>query len=304
VENIRQAKDFFKSAQVNDTVVLFIAGHGLHARDAAADYYFATHEVDPKRLPETAARFELVEDLLQGIRPRKKLFLMDTCESGEREKDERQSAGLPENARTLVARSARALELDVISTNTPREISGAKRKYYDRERYIYNDLTRRTGAIVISSSRGSEFSYELPEIANGVFTEEILLALTTETADRNQDKLVSTDELRQHLFQQVPKRTQDQQHPTVDRDNLDAHFGFPVVTEAASLVDRETLPAIESGAVGKTITPEKKPPAITNPRGCGCDVGQSRDASTSVLFAAFLATVVRLRRRAHRNAGN
>ena len=36
---------------------------------------------------------------------------------------------------------------------------------------IYNDLVRRSGAIVFSSSRGGEFSYECDRIRNGYFVE-------------------------------------------------------------------------------------------------------------------------------------
>ena len=104
---------------IDDTVVLFIAGHGLHSRDAGADYYFATHEVDPHRLSETAARFDVVEDLLMGIQSRKKLFLMDTCESGEHETEDVPSAGIPTTTtRTLVARSTRQLEFDIAKATT------------------------------------------------------------------------------------------------------------------------------------------------------------------------------------------
>ncbi len=299
VENVRRSKEFLKTATVNDTVVLFIAGHGLHAPDSAADYYFATHEVDPKRLSETAARFEVVEDLLMGIHPRKKLFLMDTCESGEREKDEAPLTGIPATTQTLVARSARQLELDVAQANTPQKTSVPKIQYFDRERYIYNDLTRRTGAIVISSSRGSEFSYEFDEIANGVFTEEILIALTGKRADRNGDGLVSTDELRAHLARDVPKRTENQQHPTVDRDNLEVSFTFPVVAAAADIVDRVTLPAWESNSGDKAFG--KTPPVVFRPHGCGCDVAGSDDWRPSVLYALGLAAAATSRRARRRH---
>jgi len=297
VENVRKAKDFLKNATVDDTVILFIAGHGLHAPNAAADYYFATHEVDPKRLEETAARFDVIEDLLSGIRPRKKLFLMDTCESGERDKDEAPSGGIPTAARVLVARSARQLELDVLQANTPQGKLVPKQNYFDRERYIYNDLTRRTGAIVLSSSRGSEFSYELEEIANGVFTEEILLALTGKDADGNRDGLVSTDELRGHLALTVPRRTDDQQHPTVDRDNLDVSFAFPVVTAAADIVHRVNLPAAESNSTGKTMLPHGTPARIAGPpHACGCDVASHNDWAPSILYAVILAAAAGSRR--------
>lgn len=296
VENIRRAKEFLKDARVDDTVVLFIAGHGVHSPDANADYFFATHEVEPKNLSKTAARFEVVEDLLAGIRPLKKLFLMDTCESGERDKEDAPSEGLPAAARTLVRRSARQLELDVAYIGGPQETPSPKRKYYDRERYIYNDLSRRTGAIVISSSRGSEFSYELEELANGVFTEELLLALTTTQADRDHDGMVSTDELRWHLGQAVPKRTNDEQHPTVDRDNLDVRFGFPVVTEAASIVTRTVLPVQEGAPDEKSVAPRQTPLATVRPRGCGCQMVEPEGLELGVLLAALGAMAARLRR--------
>ncbi|HRI68250.1 MAG TPA: caspase family protein [Polyangium sp.] len=298
VENIRRAKDFLKDAGVEDTVILFIAGHGLHSRDAAADYYFATHEIDPKQLATTAARFEVVEDLLMGIRARKKLFLMDTCESGEREENDAPSGGIPGASRALVPRPTRALELDLAATQSAPGSATPKALVFDRERYIYNDLLRRTGAIVISSSRGSEFSFELPEIENGVFTEEMLRALTSDVADRNHDGIVSTDELRTHLSQAVPGRTDDQQHPTVDRDNLEVSFGFPVAQDAAAIVDRP------ASALPQNTSPEiVAPPTTRNmtttpaPARCGCELPGARHSSSGFLATALLALVIRWRRR-------
>lgn len=298
-ENLRKAKAFFKDAGVEDTVVLFIAGHGLHAHDAAADYYFATHEVNPRNLPETAARFDVVEDLLLDIRARKKLFLMDTCESGEREESDGPSAGIPGASRGLQSRSKRALFLDLEQTQLNHPSSSFKATLLDRNRYIYNDLLRRTGAIVISSSRGSEFSYELPEIENGVFTEEILRALTSDVADHNHDGVVTTDELRAHLGSAVPARTDDQQHPTVDRDNLEASFGFPVVKEAAAIVNRPASD-IPQSANEPIAQPNEKPP-LTNPspRGCACDVSSNTSGRWSLASTIAVALMIRIRRRRH-----
>ena len=76
---------------------------------------------------------------------------------------------------------------------------------------------RRSGAIVFSSSRGGEFSYEDPKIENGVFTEEIIKSMTGKVADGNNDGMVSTDELRDYVVKAVPKQTKNKQHPTVDR---------------------------------------------------------------------------------------
>ena len=79
----KETKDFLKDAKVDDIFVLFIAGHGMYSQGDDATYYYLTHNADLSNLSSTAADFDLIEDLLQGIKPRKKLFLMDTCESGE-----------------------------------------------------------------------------------------------------------------------------------------------------------------------------------------------------------------------------
>ena len=76
---------------MDDTVVLMISGHGVHDRDEYATYYYLTHETDLDSLAQTAVEFEELEELLQGFPPRQKLFLMDTCGSGEW--DRRRSGG-------------------------------------------------------------------------------------------------------------------------------------------------------------------------------------------------------------------
>ncbi len=224
VENIKKAKDFLKNAKVDDTFVLFIAGHGVHDTDRDETYYFLTHNADRYNFSGSCANFELVEDLLQGIAPRNKLFLMDTCESGEIEDAVQDRYYAAAGSRGLKARAARALKI------APKAGKGrqARTYLYQKDRYVYNDLMRRSGAIVFSSSRGGEFSYESDAIQNGYFTKEIISAIQDRAADKNRDGLVSTNELREHVSRSVAKRTGDLQHPTVDRDNLYQKFAFPV----------------------------------------------------------------------------
>jgi hypothetical protein len=234
VANILKAKELLRGARVDDTLVLFISGHGMHDRDKEATYYFLTHETDLSNLPATAAEFELLEDLLQGIGPRSKLFLMDTCESGEVEDatgtellSQADSKGL--RARTIRDAAGRG-EQGIRNLATP------KRPYLlEKERYIYNDLVRRSGAIVFSSCRGGELSYESEDVGNGFFTAKVMEAFKNEAADKDGDGVLSTDELREFVCREVAKMTSDEnypeglQHPTVDRDNIDRKFGFPMV---------------------------------------------------------------------------
>jgi hypothetical protein len=97
-----------------------------------------------------------------------------------------------------------------------------------QDRFIFNDLSRRSGTIVFSASHGSELSYEDDRLQNGTFTYELVRALSSGVADADRDGTVSTDELRTYVTQAVGTRTEGLQNPTVDRDNLEALFGFPV----------------------------------------------------------------------------
>lgn len=225
-----EAKLFLEKAGVDDTVVLFVAGHGLYDPDNEEDYYYLAHDTDIGRLKDTGVPFEAIEGLLSDIKPRRKLFLLDTCQSGELDEGAENEMLAMAGARGLLSRGIR-------KKNLIGHISSQKslKKYLEERdrRFIYNDVTRRSGTMVISSSRGSEFSYEKDELQNGVFTEEVYNAFTSETADRNKDKFLSIDELRDFVFTAVSKETDGLQHPVVDRDNLELTFEFPIIKTAA-----------------------------------------------------------------------
>lgn len=224
VENIKNAKEFLKTAKSKDVVILFIAGHGLHDNDPDATYYFLTHNTDLNNLKGTAANFELIEDLLQGIAPRKKLFFMDACESGEI--DENESVYYMANAESRGLKS-RGFKL---SEDKQTEAKTIKNNYkINKNRFIYNDLLRRSGAIVFSSSKGGEYSYEFDKMKNGLFTEYIIKALTTNKVKTNTDNYITTDELRFFVSEEVAKYSGETQHPTIDRDNIFQKFGFPII---------------------------------------------------------------------------
>ena len=229
-DSIKTAKEFLKNAKPEDIFILFIAGHGVHANDAEATYYFLTSDADPDNLKNTAADFETIEDLLQGIPPRNKLFLMDACESGEIDNDVQTKFITQAGSRGMKSRGFKVVKADLSKLNGKQSAFTTKRTYlYQKDRYIYNDLIRRSGAIVFSSSKGGELSYERSDIENGLFTEYIMKALTTQEADKDKNGVVSTDELREYVTTEVGKASGDLQHPTVDRDNIYQKFGFGIV---------------------------------------------------------------------------
>jgi WD40 repeat protein/ankyrin repeat protein len=236
VENIREAKDFLEGASVDDTAVLFISGHGMHARDAEARYYYLTHETDLKDLENSAAEFELIEEILDGIAPRKKLFLMDTCESGDVDEVLLQEASRTARLAGFRARTIRGLvpeeEQDLESELLPGRGQLPARSYLqDRDRFIYQDILRRTGAVVFSSSGGGELSYEPPvyrEDGNGFFTTAVLESLRAIEADSDQDGFVAAGEMEAFVRKRVSERSEGLQNPTIDRDNIFQHVGLPM----------------------------------------------------------------------------
>jgi WD40 repeat protein len=232
VEAFARAKAMLSKATVDDTVVVFVAGHGTHSRDAAADYLYLLHGTERGRLRETTASFDLVEGLVSDLHARRKLLLLDTCESGDIDDDELVATSRAGGARGL---RTRALVLEVPSGLQ----SAARALVRDRERFIYNDLARRTGTVVFSSSRGGEVSFERDDIQNGVFTEDVLLALAGEGSDVDQDGVISAEELRVSVSAAVAKRTDNLQHPTVDRDNPLADLRLPVVKGARQIAQRK-----------------------------------------------------------------
>jgi WD40 repeat protein len=221
-DNIRRAKDFLRAATIDDTVIVFLAGHGTYTDDRDAEYLFITHDADLEHLRETAAPFELIENLVAELPARRRLLLLDTCESGDRE-----GGSAPATAGTgaLRSRTTRAL----VRTSADSRGAPPRAVVRDRERFIYADLTRRTGAIVFSSSHGTELSYESDDWQNGAFTAELKVALTDPTSDRDGDGVVSIDELRVTVSAAVARRTRDLQHPTVDRDNPALLLSLPLL---------------------------------------------------------------------------
>jgi len=225
VNAVKKAKAFLANAKVDDTVVLFISGHGLHDKDKAATYYFLTHESDLGKLRSTAANFDLIEGVLHGIKPRKKFFLMDTCQSGDVDDIVIKKVLVSSGSRGMRARTVRKLK-------GVGRISRTKGRSWllTRGCFIYMDLFRRSGAVVFSSSRGGELSYEplrYSEKGNGYFTGAVLKALGSVIADRNSDGIISTDEIRRFVIALVSKKTKGLQNPVVDRDNIYIKFGFP-----------------------------------------------------------------------------
>ncbi|TGO02504.1 hypothetical protein PN36_23945 [Candidatus Thiomargarita nelsonii] len=80
-DNIQDALDIFREAGQNDTVVLFLAGHGVNED---GQYYFLPREARLRRnrwRKSSVIKWRVLQDAMQETQGRR-ILLIDTCHSG------------------------------------------------------------------------------------------------------------------------------------------------------------------------------------------------------------------------------
>lgn len=221
-ENIQNIRGLLMQSSVDDEVIIFIAGHGLLTKDF--NYYFATADIDFNKPEQRGVTFEEIENLLNGIPARKKILLMDTCHSGELDKEDLQliSANEKTQERGEPIFTRESNEIKVTRKNESEGFGLKNISELMQEMFV--DLRRGSGAAVISSSGGLEVSYEGGEYKNGFFTYAILDGIKTMNADRNKDGFITVSELLDYVSDKVEKLTKGVQKPTARKENPENDF--------------------------------------------------------------------------------
>jgi uncharacterized caspase-like protein len=195
-EKFEAAKSFLRGAAVDDLVIVFVAGHGL--LDESLDYWFGTADIDFARPSLRGLRYEALDGLLQGTAARKRLLLIDTCNSGEVDKEATHLVVAAAGEGAVKARGVRgfkAARLDLDPSS-------------DLLKDLFADLRRGSGAVVISSASGTEFALESDQWKNGVFTDAVLQGLSSGAADLDKDGAVRASELRDYVIDSVFRLTE------------------------------------------------------------------------------------------------
>jgi len=192
LRNIKWALGTFlgRSAQKDDTVLIYYAGHGAPEvdtrgieRDGLAKYLIPS-DADPDDLYSTALPMDEVQTIFGRIEAERVVVFLDACYSG--------AAG----GRTFASKKTRAGAVDDM--------------FLDR-------LTRSKGRAIITASRPSEVSIELPDLGHGIFTYYLVQGLRG-AADLNRDGIVTLQELYEYLEQQVTQKSRavgGNQHPVM-----------------------------------------------------------------------------------------
>ncbi len=192
LRNIKYALGTFlaRTAQKEDTVIVYFAGHGAPdvdqrglERDGLAKYLIPS-DADPDDLFSTALPMDDLTAIFGRIEAERVVMFLDACYSG--------AAG----GRTFASRTTRATAVDDL--------------FLER-------LTRSRGRAIITASRPSELSIELPELGHGIFTYYLTEGLKG-AADLNRDGIVSLQELYEYVEQQVARKSLavgGKQHPVM-----------------------------------------------------------------------------------------
>ena len=179
-----------RSAKKDDLIVIFFAGHGapeIDPRGAESDglaKYLVPSDADPNDLSSTALPMDEFQTIFDRIEADRVVVFLDACYSG--------AAG----GRTFASRRTRSARVDEV--------------FLDR-------LTRSKGRAIITASRASEVSLEVPELGHGLFTHYLVQGLRG-AADLDRDGIVSLQEVYQYLEQQVAQKSRSiggNQHPVM-----------------------------------------------------------------------------------------
>jgi len=190
LRNIKWALGTFlaRSAHKDDLVVIYFAGHGASEVDQRGverdglSKYLVPSDADPDDLYSTALPMDEMQNVLARIEAERVTVFLDACYSG--------AAG----GRTFASTKTRAVNVDDI--------------FLER-------LTRSKGRAIVTASRPSEVSVELPELGHGLFTYYLVRGLQG-YADLNRDGIVSLQELYEYLTQEVSRKSRavgGNQHP-------------------------------------------------------------------------------------------
>ena len=213
--NLANVRKFLEQAGRDDIVMLFIAGHGV--LDAKLDYYFASHDMDFNNPSGKGIKYEEVEALLDGLKALKKIFFMDTCHSGEVDKDEMEVA-----AAENTTQQQGSITFRNVGTGVQRKAGSSSSSEMAKE--LFTDLRTGTGATVISSAGGGEYAMESDQWKNGLFTYCLLNGLNSKAADLNKDGEIMLSELQQYVQSQVSELSGGMQKPTSRIENIEMDF--------------------------------------------------------------------------------
>ena len=208
--NIHDLKKKLMNTGVNDKVIISYSGHGLLSKDY--DYYLSSYTVNFKNPEEGGIPYDEIENMLDSIPARKKILLLDACNSGEVDKDEMKkietaSSNLANTNTTANTRGAIVTSIGNNSTKLGLQNS------FELMQSLFVNVGKGTGAIIISASGGVQFAQERSELGHGVFTYSVIEAM-------NKFTNIKVSSFKKYIGNRVMELTNGLQKPTTRNETI------------------------------------------------------------------------------------
>ena len=220
-ENVLKLKSFLQQTTEQDKVIISCSSHGL--LDKNNNFYLAMSNVDFNHPEQNGLAYEDLQGLLDGIPARKKLLLLDACNSGENEKSD--NNGIANSKDLAIKQGAKGVEIESVSDS-----SQNKRNSFETMMELFVNVNNQTGATVVSAAGGKQSALEGgavyingKPISNGAFTYSILEYLTQHQNDKNK---LTVNQLKQYAEQRVTEITNGKQKPTSRQETMEVDWGF------------------------------------------------------------------------------
>lgn len=211
VDNFKSLADFFKDCSHEDLAIIFIAGHGV--LDENFDYYYGTYDMDFNDPDKKGLAYDKIHSLLNSIKAYKKLLIMDTCHSGELDKEEIEEGPAPE-----------LIEGDIQFRSAGAGVAKKSGMGFDNSislvQDIFSDTRKGSGATVISSAGGAEYALESDQWKNGLFTYALLSGLSNYQKVGNGDPQILVSEIRAYVYGVVEELSKGKQIPSSREENI------------------------------------------------------------------------------------
>ncbi len=198
-ENILALKQKLLLLNEDDKVIISYSGHGVLSKEF--DYFLSTYSINFINPEEKGLAYDDLESLLDNIKPRQKLMLIDACHSGEVDKDEI----------AKIEASKKELSTNGVTTKSSIKVIPKKNlgmaNSFELMQSLFVNVGKGTGATIISAAGGMQYAQERGDLKNGVFTYSIIEAF-------NNNPTLKVSELKKLVGEKVTQLTNGLQKPT------------------------------------------------------------------------------------------
>lgn len=178
---VEKAIQNLRDAAFDDTVLLYLSGHGI--KDDQGSLYFAQRDTEPDMLEASAVSAEFIRRQMDKCNSQRKILILDCCFAGAFPKGSKGAAG--------------ALEL---------------------ERQLASELPPGRGFFIISAAGEFQYAYSEGKFEQAseskpqpsLFTRHLVNGLVTGEADTDQNGIIKVGELFQYLQRKVAQERPEQ----------------------------------------------------------------------------------------------